>query len=71
MDKDRIDRIIDKHHCEASSLIQVLLDIQSENHWLPREALERVARKTERPFDPDTAHSHLLQGLQPGPQGTP
>jgi len=28
MDKDRIDQIIDKHHGEASSLIQVLLEIQ-------------------------------------------
>jgi NADH:ubiquinone oxidoreductase subunit E len=26
-------------------LIQVLLDIQSENNWLPKEALERVSEK--------------------------
>ena len=43
MDNERIDQIIDKHHGEASSLIQVLLEIQSENHWLPKEALERVS----------------------------
>lgn len=45
MDKERIDQIIDKHNSEASSLIQILLDIQSENHWLPKEALERVSEK--------------------------
>lgn len=50
MDKDRIDQIIDKHECEASSLIQVLLDIQSENHWLPKEALERVAERLQVPL---------------------
>ena len=50
MDKERIDRIIDKHHGEASSLIQVLLDIQSENSWLPREALERVAERLQVPM---------------------
>ena len=48
MDKDRVDQIIDKHECEASSLIQVLLEIQSENHWLPKEALERVGNRLQR-----------------------
>jgi NADH-quinone oxidoreductase subunit E len=50
MDKDRVDQIIDKHHGEASSLIQVMLDIQSENRWLPKEALERVSERLEVPF---------------------
>jgi NADH-quinone oxidoreductase subunit E len=50
MDNDRIDQIIDKHQGEASSLIQVLLDIQSENHWLPKEALERVSEKLQVPL---------------------
>jgi len=50
MDNDRIDLIIDKHQGEASSLIQVLLEIQSENHWLPKEALKRVSEKLEVPF---------------------
>jgi len=45
MDNDRIDQIIDKHQGEASSLIQVLLEIQSENHWLSKEALESVSEK--------------------------
>ena len=49
MDTDRIDRIIDKHHVEASSLIQVLLEIQSEHHWLPKEALERVSERLQVP----------------------
>jgi NADH-quinone oxidoreductase subunit E len=45
MEHERIDQIIDKHHGEASSLIQVLLEIQGENHWLPREALERISER--------------------------
>lgn len=47
MDNARIDQIIDKHEGEASSLIQVLLDIQSENRWLPREALLRVSERLQ------------------------
>ncbi len=50
MDIDRIDQIIDKHQGEASSLIQVLLDIQSEHHWLPKEVLERVGEKLNVPL---------------------
>ena len=50
MDITRIDKIIDKYHGEASSLIQVLLQIQSDNHWLPREALERVAVRLNVPM---------------------
>ncbi len=46
----RIDEIIDKHHGEPSSLIQVLLEIQAEDHWLPPEALERVAERLQVPM---------------------
>ena len=49
MDMNRIDQIVDKHRAEASSLIQILLDIQSENHWLPKEALERVGVRLDVP----------------------
>ena len=50
MDNDRVDQIIDKHQGEASSLIQILLGIQTENHWLPKEALERLSEKLQVPL---------------------
>jgi NADH-quinone oxidoreductase subunit E len=50
MDKDKIDKIIEKYPCDPSSLIQVLLEIQSENHWLPKEAIERVSEKLQVPL---------------------
>jgi NADH-quinone oxidoreductase subunit E len=50
MDNDRIDQIIQKYGGEPSSLIQVMLDIQSENHWLPKEVLERISRKLKVPM---------------------
>jgi NADH-quinone oxidoreductase subunit E len=50
MDNERLDRIIDKHQGQASELIQVLLEIQSENHWLPKEALSRVSEKLQVPL---------------------
>jgi NADH-quinone oxidoreductase subunit E len=50
MDNDKIDRIIDKYQGDAGSLIQVLLEIQSENRWLPKEALEKVSKKLKVPL---------------------
>jgi NADH-quinone oxidoreductase subunit E len=50
MDNAKIDKIIEKYPSDPSSLIQVLLEIQSENHWLPKEALERVSEKLQVPL---------------------
>lgn len=50
MDIGKIDQIIDKHQSEASLLIQILLDIQHDNNWLPKEALIRVCEKLAVPM---------------------
>jgi len=50
MDDSRLEQIIDTHQSTADSLIQILLDIQAENRWLPKEALERVSEKLQVPL---------------------
>jgi len=50
MDQERIDRIIEKYKGKASSVIQVLLEIQRENRWLPGEVLEKVSEKLGVPL---------------------
>lgn len=50
MELTRVDEIIVKHNSEASSLIQILLEIQSENHWLPKAALERIGQRLNVPL---------------------
>lgn len=50
MDNAKVEKIIEKHESEASSLIQVLLEIQSEFHWLPKEAIELVSEKLDVPL---------------------
>jgi len=50
VDNDKIDRIINKHKGKARSLIQVLLEIQSQNHWLPKEVLDKVSKKLDVPL---------------------
>jgi len=51
MDNGKIDRIIDKYPSDPSSLIQILLEIQRENRWLPKEALEKVSKKLKVPLN--------------------
>lgn len=37
--------IVDKYQGDRSALIQVLLEIQRQNHWLSREALKQVSQR--------------------------
>ena len=46
-----IDRIIAEHQADKSALIQMLLEIQRENHWLPRPALVRLSQRLGIPIN--------------------
>lgn len=50
MNNGRIDEIINEHEGDASSLIQVLIQIQKENRWLPNEVLDKVSQKLDVPM---------------------
>ena len=43
MCEKKIDEIIEKYRGQPSSLIHALVEIQHENHWLPREVMHKVA----------------------------
>ncbi len=44
-----VDTIVDRHGCDEGRLIQILLDIQKENNWLSKEAVDWVAKRLEIP----------------------
>ena len=46
----RIDQIIDKYEGEEGILIQLLLDIQQELNWIPKEAAERISQRLNIPL---------------------
>ena len=50
MCEKKIDAIIEKYRGQPSSLIHALVEIQHENHWLPREVMHRIADALEVPF---------------------
>ena len=49
-DHSLVDAIIDRHGAATSSLIQVLLDLQTENSWLPPDSLARIGERLGVPL---------------------
>ena len=49
MDLQSIDKIVDRYQAQPSALLAILQDIQKQENWLPKEALERVAEKLAVP----------------------
>ena len=47
---DKIEAIIQKHDVKRSSLISILLGIQQEYNYLPKEALKQVSRSLNIPL---------------------
>ncbi len=45
-----VDKIIDKYKSDKSALIQILLEIQKQNRWLPRDTLMVVSKKLGVPL---------------------
>lgn len=50
MSEDRIDQIIAKYVDKKGVLIQLLLDIQKELHWIPKEAIKKISYRLKIPF---------------------
>ena len=50
MDVEKIDEIIDGYVDEEGVLIQILLDIQRELNWVPKEAIMEVSRRLQIPI---------------------
>ncbi|MRS03504.1 NAD(P)H-dependent oxidoreductase subunit E [bacterium] len=49
-DISKVDQIIDTYGLEQKGLIPVLLDIQTEYHYLPPEAIQRVSERMNIPM---------------------
>ncbi|MFC2038827.1 complex I 24 kDa subunit family protein [Chloroflexota bacterium] len=69
MDDAKIDEIIGEYQGKASSLIQVLLDIQKESRWLSIEVLEKVSEKLAVPFSKVLHEATFYKSLNVIPEG--
>ena len=50
MDNNTTEKILDRYQGQTSFLIQIMLDIQNENRWLPMAALETVSERLDVPM---------------------
>ncbi len=50
MDREKVAQIIERHNNDPSHLIQILLEIQAQNRWIPKEALELISEKLGVPL---------------------
>jgi len=50
MDINRIDQIVDEYKGAKSAIIQILLDIENENRWLPEDVIKRISERLDVPL---------------------
>lgn len=69
MSLTRIDSIIDKYVNEEGVLIQLLLDIQHELNWIPKEAITRINERLKIPMSQIYRVASFYTALSLKPRG--
>ena len=65
----KIDRIIAKYQADKSALIQMLLEIQRENRWLPKPAVVRLSQRLGIPINQIYHIATFYKAFSLTPQG--
>ena len=66
---DQIDRIIDKYINDEGVLIQLLLDVQHELNWIPKEAIMRINERLKIPVSEIYRFAIFYTALSLKPRG--
>ncbi len=69
MSCEKIDQIIDKYVDEKGYLIQLLLDIQKEFRWIPKEAVMRINQRLKIPVSEIYRVASFYTSLSLKPRG--
>ena len=69
MELAKIDEIIDKYPPRQSVLIQLLLDIQGEFNWLPKEAILCVSERLQIPISQIYRVASFYKAMSLTPRG--
>ena len=69
MSIEQIDRIIDKYTGEKGVLIQLLLDIQCQLKWIPKEAIMRINERLKIPVSEIYRVASFYTALSLKPRG--
>jgi len=69
MDAQVVEAILQKHPKEPGSIIQVLLDVQNELYYLPRDVLEYVSRYLNVPLSRTYSLATFYKAFSLKPKG--
>jgi len=69
MSDNKIESIIDKYVDEKGALIQLLLDIQKEFRWIPKEAIMRINQRLKIPVSEIYRVASFYTSLSLKPRG--
>jgi len=69
MELAKVDGIIDRYPAQKSVLIQLLLDIQSEFNWLPKEAIQCISERLQIPISQIYRIASFYKAMSLTPRG--
>jgi NADH-quinone oxidoreductase subunit E len=69
MDQKKIDQIVDKYAGEEGVLIQLLLDVQKELNWVPKEAIQRISERLQVPLSQVYRVASFYKSMSLKPRG--
>jgi len=69
MDQEKIDQIIDKYAGEEGVLIQLLLDVQRELNWVPKEVVQRISERLQVPLSQIYRVASFYKSMSLEPRG--
>lgn len=64
-----VNEIIDKYSAEPGVLIQLLLDMQAEFKWIPKEAIPRISEKLQIPVSQIYRVASFYKAMSLTPRG--
>lgn len=67
MELERADKIIDRYQNKQGILIQLLLDVQSEFNWIPKELIVQISERLQIPL----SHIYRVASFYKGMSLTP
>ncbi len=69
MDPAKVDEIIGRYPAQQGVLIQLLLDMQSEFNWIPKEAILSISAKLQIPISQVYRVASFYQAMSLTPRG--
>ena len=64
-----VDEIIDRYQGEPGALIQLLLDVQNEFNWIPKEAILSISEKLQIPLSQIYRVASFYKAMSLKPRG--